>query len=101
MCKARKFFHATLRGSRGGRKRNQTPSLLAPMLKQQGTSRAYIIDRLRREGMADLAEAIEAGRASAYEIACELGWQKRKPILGTGSDNEAKRRAFRLRALGF
>jgi hypothetical protein len=66
---------------------------------QTGTSRAYIISRLRREGMSHLAEAIENGECSAFEIACELGWQKRR-ILGTGSENQAKARAWRLRALG-
>jgi hypothetical protein len=67
---------------------------------QGGTSRSYIITRLRREGLPHLAEAIENGEASAFEIAVELGWQKRRRVLGTGSDNEAKRRAFRLRRLG-
>jgi hypothetical protein len=68
---------------------------------QGGTSRAYIIARLRREGMTDLADAVKRERVSAYAIACELGWQKRRKPLGTGSSNESKRRAFRLRALGF
>jgi hypothetical protein len=67
---------------------------------QRGTSRSYIINRLRREGMADLADAIERGEASSYEIACELGWQKRPKPLG-GSENEARRRMWRLHKLGF
>jgi len=69
------------------------------MLKQQGTSREYIIDRCRRVDRPDLAEAIEQGLASAYEIAVEMGWQKRR-ILGTGSENQAKARMWRLRKLG-
>ena len=64
-----------------------------------GTSREYIIGRLRREKLDHLVEAIERGQVSAYAIACELGWQKRK-ILGTGSENEAKRRAWALHKLG-
>jgi len=64
-----------------------------------GTSRDYIIGRLRREKLDHLADAVERGEVSAYAIACELGWQKRK-ILGTGSENEAKRRAWALYKLG-
>jgi hypothetical protein len=64
-----------------------------------GTSRAYIIARLRREKLDRLADAIERGEVSAYAIACELGWQKRK-VLGTGSENEARRRAWALHKLG-
>jgi hypothetical protein len=64
-----------------------------------GTSRAYIIARLRREKLDHLADAVERGEVSAYAIACELGWQKRK-VLGTGSENEAKRRAWALHKLG-
>jgi hypothetical protein len=60
-----------------------------------GTSRDYIIGRLRREKLDHLADAVECGEVSAYAIACELGWQKRK-VLGTGSENQAKRRAFAL-----
>jgi len=58
---------------------------------QGGTSREYIIGRLRREGLPHLADAIECGEASAFEIAVEMGWQKRR-ILGTGSENQAKAR---------
>jgi hypothetical protein len=64
-----------------------------------GTSREYIIDRLRREKLDHLADAVECGQASAFEIAVELGWQKRR-ILGTGSENQAKARAWRLHKLG-
>jgi hypothetical protein len=64
-----------------------------------GTSREYIIGRLRREKRDDLADAVECGKVSAYAIAVELGWQKRK-ILGTGSENQAKRRAWTMLKLG-
>ena len=65
-----------------------------------GTSRSYIIDRLRREKLDHLADAVERGEASAFEIAVELGWQRRRGVTGRGSENEAKRRAWRLRGLG-
>ena len=64
-----------------------------------GTGRDYIISRLRREKLDDLADAVERGEVSAYAIACELGWQKRK-IVGGGSENQAKRRAWALHKLG-
>jgi hypothetical protein len=65
-----------------------------------GTSVQYIVERLQRNGRPDLARAIISGRISAYSIAVALGWQRRKAIVGTGSMNESKRRAYRLRALG-
>jgi hypothetical protein len=56
-----------------------------PRLAQQrhhGTSRSYILDRLRREGLTDFVDAIERGRISAFAIACELGWANRRPPSG-------------------
>lgn len=61
-----------------------------------GTNVNYIKDRLRRAQRFDLIEAIERGEVSAYSIAVELGWHKRRPTLGTGSENQAKRRAYAL-----
>jgi hypothetical protein len=66
---------------------------------QHGTSRTYIIDRLRREGRTDLAAAVESGRVSAYAVGCELDWMTRHARLGTGSTNQAKRRRHQLRTL--
>jgi len=65
-----------------------------------GNHRAYLLDQLRRAGRLDLVQAVEAGEVSAFAIATELGMRKRRPVLGTGSRNAAKRRAYRLRALG-
>jgi hypothetical protein len=67
---------------------------------QRGTSRSYLLRRLRRAGRPDLVAAIEDGRVSAYAVAVALGWQTRQNVRGTGSTNEAKRRAVRLRDLG-
>jgi hypothetical protein len=63
---------------------------------QQGTSREYLLDRLRREGHADWVEAIEAGRVSAFSVACELGWVTRSPTLLGERAHQSKRRRHRL-----
>src|SRR5262245_25234972 len=54
----------------------------------RGTSRAYLIDRLRREGHDDLVAAIEAGVVSAFAVAVELGWLRRENLTGTGATNQ-------------
>jgi hypothetical protein len=72
-----------------------------PTSARYGTSRAYILARLRREGMTDLADAVKRRQVSAYAVACELGWQRRRKPLGTGSRNARRRREFQLRELGF
>jgi hypothetical protein len=64
-----------------------------------GTSRIYILDRLRRtEGLSYLADAVEAGRISAHACAIELGWIRR-PALAGGSENQAKQRRFQFQKL--
>jgi hypothetical protein len=70
------------------------------MSEHRGTSRAYLLRKLRLAGRNDLVEAIEAGEVSALGVAVALGWRKRPKILGTGSENESRRRDFRLRTLG-
>jgi hypothetical protein len=42
-----------------------------------GTNRAYLTARLQRD-RPDLAAEVLAGEASAYGVACELGWTKRR-----------------------
>jgi hypothetical protein len=71
----------------------------AQVVRQHGTSKGYIVSRLRREGLTHLVAAIESGRVSAFACGVELGWIKRRPILGTGSPNAAKRRRYQLNAL--
>jgi hypothetical protein len=68
----------------------------SPTLTRMSTSRKVIIDRLRRENMRDVADAIEAGEVSAFNVAVEMGWAKRHNILGTGSENMSKRNAWAL-----
>jgi hypothetical protein len=70
------------------------------MVRHYGTSRDYLIERLKQEGLDDLARAVTDGEISAFSVAVALGWRKRPPILGVGSSNEARRRAFRLSKLG-
>jgi hypothetical protein len=65
-------------------------------VRQHGTSKSYIISRLRRENLPHLAAAIESGRVSAFAIATQFGWASRRPTLGTGSPNQAKRRRHQL-----
>lgn len=65
---------------------------------QQGTSREYLIDRLRREGHLDWLQAIEAGRVSVFSVAVELGWARRRPTLTGEAANQAKRRRQQLAA---
>jgi hypothetical protein len=67
-------------------------------LKRGSTSYDYILARLEREGLTEWIEAIRMRRISAFATACELGWARRR-ILGTGSENQAKRRAFEIRRL--
>jgi hypothetical protein len=67
---------------------------------QRGTSRDYLIRKLKEAGRNDMVAAIEAGHVSAFACVVELGWRKRAPIQGTGSPNAAKRRAWAMHKLG-
>lgn len=67
-----------------------------PNGRMHGTSREYILDRLRREGHVDWLEAIESGRLSAFSVAVELGWCKRPVTLTGEAANQSKRRRYRL-----
>src|SRR5262249_52399798 len=62
-----------------------------------GTSREYLCGRLRKGGHFALLAAVERGELSAYAAAEEAGYITRKPILGAGSENAAKRRMFAVR----
>ena len=79
----------------------RTKGVRSPKIMPSGSRRDYILARLERDGRHDLAEAIREGRASAYSIACELGWTKRAEPIGVGiaSANAAKRRQHQLRRL--
>src|SRR5262249_16179153 len=62
-----------------------------------GTSREYLLGRLRKEGHFALVAAVERGDLSAFAAAEEVGFVTRRPILGTGSFNAARRRMFAVR----
>jgi|SRR5262249_1895572 hypothetical protein len=68
-------------------------------LNSRGNSVDYIVARLRREGLTDWIEAIRARRISAFAVAVELGWAKRPQTLHGENCNQARRRAFDIRAL--
>jgi len=66
--------------------------------RQHGHSRAYILDRLRRENRADLADAIERDEVSAFSVAVSLGWTKRPPTLAAVT-HQARKRQHRFQAI--
>jgi hypothetical protein len=68
-------------------------------LRSRGNSREYILARLEREGLTDWIEAIRMRRISAFAVAVELGWCKRPQTLHGENCNQARRRAFDIRAL--
>jgi hypothetical protein len=68
-------------------------------LRSRGNSREYILARLEREGLTDLLQAVLTRRISAFAIACELGWAKRPQTLHGENCNQARKRAFDVRAL--
>ena len=61
-----------------------------------GTSKAYIVKRLKDQGETALLAAVESGQITALTAAVSLGWVSRPPLLG-GSAHRAHRRNFRLR----
>ena len=57
----------------------------------RGTSKAYIVGRLRRENLGFLADAIEAGRISSHAVGLELGWVSRPDLVGVRPGQEKAR----------
>ena len=66
--------------------------------RQHGHSRAYILDRLRRENRTDLAAAVEAGTVSAFAAAVQCGWTRRPPTLAAVT-HQARKRRHRFQAI--
>jgi hypothetical protein len=66
--------------------------------RQQGTSRAYILDRLRRENQTDFIDAIERGEVSPHAVAVQLNWVRRPPTAGVRG-HHARRRQLRFQAI--
>jgi hypothetical protein len=63
-----------------------------------GTSKQYLVERLRRENQTALLAAVEAGKITALSAAVSLGWVRRPPRMG-GSTHRAKRIQHQLRAI--
>jgi hypothetical protein len=66
---------------------------------QRGHSVDYLRSRLLRDGHIALVEAIDAHRISTFTAAEAVGYVGRPPPRGTGSDNQAKKRAWDVKAL--
>src|SRR5262245_32920843 len=65
-----------------------------------GTSVAYLRGRLERAGHTDLLAAVDSGELSTFAAAEAAGFVTRRLRPGTGSQNQARRRAWAtLRAL--
>jgi hypothetical protein len=85
-------------GKHGG-KRIKGQQGNAVTLRSRGNSREYILARLEREGLTEWVEAILLRKISAFAVAVELGWAKRPQTLHGENCNQARRRAFDIRAL--
>jgi hypothetical protein len=84
-------------GKHGGKRTKGQQSDNVTLLRSRGNSVAYIVARLRREGLHDRVEAIRNGEISAFAVAVLLGW-KRRATVHAGDRNRSTRR-FDARAL--
>jgi hypothetical protein len=67
---------------------------------KRGANHAYILARLERQKRFDLLDLIESRQLSAYGVACELGWcRRRRTISAPGDDPRSHRRIFDVKAL--
>jgi hypothetical protein len=76
-------------GKHGG-KRTKGQQGNAVTLRSRGNSREYLTEWV---------EAILTRKISAFAVALELGWAKRPQTLSGENCNQARRRAFDIRAL--
>jgi len=75
------------------------PRIVRAPMPHRGTSRNYIVTRLRRtEGLAFLADAIERGEITSHAVAIELGWIARSDLVGV-RPSQAKARHFLFQRL--
>ena len=65
-----------------------------PTQKWRGSSRRYLLQRLKEAGRDDLVEAVEARRISARRAAVGLGWIKEAPRSSEGA--QAHQRQFEM-----
>ena len=66
---------------------------------QRGHSVAYICARLERDGFDRLLEGVRTFKISAYAAGEAAGYFERPPPRGTGSQNQARKRAWDIRAM--
>jgi hypothetical protein len=67
-------------------------------MRPHGTSKAYIVDRLKRENQTAFLSAIERGELTPFAVACALGWVQRQPTL-VPITPQARERQHRLRTI--
>jgi hypothetical protein len=72
--------------------------IISEPMAPHGTSKQYLVERLRRENQTALLAAVEAGEISALSAAVSLGWIQRPPVVGKYPHRE-KQRQHRLRAI--
>jgi hypothetical protein len=63
-----------------------------------GTSKAYIVDRLKRENQIAFLGAIERGELTPFAVACALGWVERQETL-VPITPQARKRQHRLKTI--
>src|SRR5262249_7645664 len=83
-------------GPHGGYRRPKTETAgqdSNATLKSRG--REYVIERLIRDQRFDLVEAIEQRQVTAFAVACQLGWRRRRNIRDPDL-NKTKLREFAM-----
>ena len=73
--------------------------IISGAMAPHGTSKAYIVQRLRDQGETALLAAVETGKITALTAAVELGWVLRPPKRG-GNIQRTKRIAHQVRVTG-
>jgi len=84
---------------RKGETREKNQPHRVSLKSQYGNSADYICARLERDGHLRLLEGVRNLKISAYEAGVQAGYCRRPVNRGGGSDNQAKRRAWDVRAL--
>jgi hypothetical protein len=92
----RQLAHVDTSPASGVNLRATSTSILIFGAAMGGTSREYLLSRLRKNGHFALVAAVERGDISAFQAAEHCGYVTRRPIAGGGSENAAKLRTFRL-----
>jgi hypothetical protein len=78
-------------GPHGGKRIKGQRRDAGTLVHSRGNSVAYVIARLRREGLHERVEAIHARQVSAFATAVELGWRTRPRLVYSGNFDQAQR----------